>query len=269
MQKRSHVWPYVRCLLAEVRNVLFPRGCAGCGAPDNVVCPACAAQLAVCIRREFPQALAGDGSAWACAVYSGCVRRAILRWKDHGDREAGRVLTSACAAVVSRVAQQEGWTRVLHGRRIAVIPAPSSRASVRRRGRLQTFELAETVAQALQGQGIAATPVCGLVMRGTRKTVQNSARRSRQNRGHGISAVRRRVRGYTAAVVVDDICTTGSTLLSCARALREVSLPVLTLAAIASVPDSAEATSVPDPAKALMTLILRHPMPSPPLPIPP
>lgn len=231
--------PGVCALTQEIRNVLFPRGCAGCGAPDAVLCVQCRALFARVERRPISARLACDASIWACASYAGAARRAILRWKDHGDREAGRFLAGACASSAQRVAAAERWQSALAGSgKLAVVPAPSSRASVRRRGRLQTLELADALARALRRRGITAEPVLGLEMSRTRKAVQESARRSRQQRGHGIHAVSGRLQGYAAAVIVDDICTTGSTLLSCARALYAAGIPVLSLFAIAMVPDA-------------------------------
>ncbi|MCI1983851.1 MAG: hypothetical protein LKJ47_03645 [Bifidobacteriaceae bacterium] len=42
------------------------------------------------------------------------------------------------------------------------------------------------------------------------------------------------------AVIVDDICTTGSTLLSCARALHEEGIRTVAAFSLASVPDDAD-----------------------------
>lgn len=70
-----------------VRDVLLPRGCAGCDAPDAVLCRSCHALF----EAPEPVAFAVPGSTmgrgFACATYRGAVRRAILGWKDHGDEE--------------------------------------------------------------------------------------------------------------------------------------------------------------------------------------
>lgn len=66
-----------------VVNLLFPRGCAGCDKPDEVLCEACRALF------SQPTAQSFDGVAmqrwFACGWYRGTVRRAVLAWKDHGD----------------------------------------------------------------------------------------------------------------------------------------------------------------------------------------
>ncbi|MEE1296461.1 MAG: ComF family protein, partial [Bifidobacterium sp.] len=62
--------------------MLFPRGCAGCGMPDETLCPSCAAALGD--PRPFPLAGTVAGGV-ACGSYTGPVRRAVLAWKDHGD----------------------------------------------------------------------------------------------------------------------------------------------------------------------------------------
>lgn len=80
-----------------VVNLLFPRGCAGCDKPDEVLCEACRALF------SQPTAQSFDGVAmqrwFACGWYRGTVRRAVLAWKDHGDEECDRAFADAICAL--------------------------------------------------------------------------------------------------------------------------------------------------------------------------
>ena len=85
-----------------VVNLLFPRGCAGCDKPDEVLCEACRALF------SQPTAQSFDGVAmqrwFACGWYRGTVRKAVLAWKDHGDEECDRAFADAICALAKRLA---------------------------------------------------------------------------------------------------------------------------------------------------------------------
>lgn len=80
-------------LLNMCGNLLLPRACAGCDRPDCVLCPSCAALFQQ--TESFPAPGYACGSGYACAVYAGPVRQAILGWKDHGDEEVGAQASSS------------------------------------------------------------------------------------------------------------------------------------------------------------------------------
>lgn len=173
----------------------------------------------------------------------------ILQWKDHSDVEVGAALSLHLASLVQRVATRDVVFREAIGenairtRVIAVIPAPSSAKSRARRGRLQTHELACAVAEVLRDEGINVRVIEGLAMSRVRgKAVQTHGVRSRQMRSHGgMSVATHRFPAECCdAVIVDDICTTGSTLLSCARALHEEGIRTVAAFSLASVPDDAD-----------------------------
>lgn len=237
----------------DVVNVVFPRGCAGCGDPDAVLCPDCAGLFTLRLTQPLPQTLIETGRVVSCAAYAGRVRQAILQWKDHGDYEVGEALASRLADVMQWAVMQPWAARCRETtvsaaaaaargsgddvRRLAVIPVPSSKASRAVRGRLQTAELAVALARRLNACGIPACAAECLAMAGKKKSVQASSVRRRQQRSvSGIRVLPRRFPSdCAAAVLVDDICTTGSTLLGCARTLHAQGIRVAAAFTIASV----------------------------------
>lgn len=231
----------------EISLVLLPRGCAGCGKPDEVLCPDCRALFSGRVVRSMPAPLVASGRCVSCADYSGAVRHAILRWKDHGDAEVGslfgRLLSQRAVPEVLGFLETSGAS---HRIPIRVVPAPSSPGSIARRGRFHAPEIARPVASALRGVGLDARYVEALRMRaGTRKSVQGSVR-SRQSRAG--SRIRLdegrllRAGGEVPPVIVlvDDICTTGSTLLGCARVLRVSGYRVICAVTLAAVEEGGE-----------------------------
>lgn len=232
----------------SIKDVLIPRGCAGCSAPDEVLCSRCSDRFSLCVKRVMPATVIAGGNIFSCSEYSGVVRHAILQWKDHNDLEVGGILCEHLKRLTVEVAQKygvQGWPQICErpetcepSSTVAVVPAPSSAKSIAARGRLQTLELAYCVVQGLHECGIDAVVVQGLGLgRQKNKSVQVSGVRSRQSRAHsGIVALTQRFpQGCSRAVLVDDICTTGSTLLGCARSLRSAGFVVEGAVTLASV----------------------------------
>lgn len=271
------MWRVAWRAVRAVSLLVFPRGCAGCDVPDEVLCPQCTR-----LFREYPvrrvSACVESGEAWACAWYRGAARQAVLRWKDHGDEEADAPLCEALRALVRfRTAELRGLMKDLQRELledtpggdapggdaperatteqeiqggfpqegemrfpILVVPAPSSRASKRARGRFQTRTLALAVAQELRQcvgdaeyadvldlQGVAAKSVAS----------SNKAGRASRIRGHVCIKPRNRaVLRDRMVVLVDDIVTSGATLHECASVLHRHGARVVAAVALAVVP---------------------------------
>lgn len=216
--------------------LLFPRGCAGCDMPDQLLCPSCLSGLSDVVARPMPRT--AMAFCFASALYRGSTRAAILAWKDHGDLELGRVFGASMALLARRVVIPALRRRAdVKTIRIAVVPVPSSRHSLRHRGRLHTLDLAGAVVRQLRSSGLDASLVNGLDIRGNAgKSVQVAGSRGRANRINGLVHVRSRLRlqAYSSVILVDDIITTASTLRECMRALSDEGLCTLTALLIAS-----------------------------------
>ena len=125
---------------------------------------------------------------------------------------------------------------------ILVVPAPSSAASLRRRGRIHLQPILLSLVQALQRQGLDARAEPALIMDSVRtKSVQAGGRRNRSRRLAGRITVADSSRLVGLPVlVVDDIITTGSTIRQCARALEAAGALPLAALALAAVPPGRE-----------------------------
>lgn len=218
--------------------VLFPRGCAGCGEPHEVLCVKCARLFS----KRYTFALAGTvlGEGFASARYEGPVRHAILAWKDHGDEECDGPFADIMAALLCRdecLARLRGYGHVL------VVPTPSSPRSIRARGRDHMMPLARSLARALREQGVDAKACGALEMRGMHgKSVQTRSARQRSRRVAGHIDVSKRMRTALlerrdlAVIIVDDIVTSGATMRACVQAFRNIEVPVFGAASLAYAP---------------------------------
>ena len=186
--------------LGMVRDVLVPRGCAGCDMPDAVLCPRC--RMLFAGTHPFPMPGTRLGEGYACAWYRG-----------EGDGPFSAAMTALTAGLVPVFGRPRSP--------VAVVPAPSSPSSLHRRGRWQTLTLARAVAEALRRHGVGAAVAPILTMRHVRDRAVQLHGGQRSGRVHGRILVEHAGRcPGTDAVVVDDIVTTGSTMRQCVEVSR-------------------------------------------------
>lgn len=248
-------WPDI---MRAIWNMVLPRGCAGCDVPDEVLCSTCC--RALCRWQRVPFKSVKCGYRYACGIYAGTVRTAILSWKDHQDVACDTVFSDLIAdlvvCVMRELAQISLEPRV--GIRIAqsnneivsdtciydwqkpiiVVPLPSSRASMRKRGRQHMFPVAQAVAKALCAAGFPAY-VANIVRMDaavSAKSVQtaNGSRGRSHRAAHAFRVDYRALPNQCLlrsevgddcgsalqVILIDDIVTTGSTMSSCASVLQ-------------------------------------------------
>ncbi|WP_148401567.1 ComF family protein [Bifidobacterium gallicum] len=222
-----------------LRDLMAPRGCAGCDMPDEILCKACTQAFSHTVELDMPGTLAGYGAA--AAPYHGVVRQAILQWKDHGDQECDMPLAYVMVRLVDTL-RLHGLVQYAQCQQLLVVPAPSSPSSVHARGRRHLEPLAMCVSDHLQRHGVTSQYARALTMRRQRrKAVQTASAASRIDRLAGairfdpaaISALEPR---KTMAVIIDDIITTGATMRQCVQTLDDAGIPVLTTLALARTP---------------------------------
>ena len=199
-------------------DLLLPERCAGCGAGETLVCPACRSELRaltppLCARCGAPTAwpvercaeCAGRrvpfASARAAVAYEGRARDLVAAWKERGLRRLG---VDFADLVVAGVPRPDAHALVF-------VPGDNDRSLWRGQN------AAEALARLLGGRW--DLPVLSLLAR------RGSARRQR-----GLSRPERRqnVRGSFRAcgrapakiALIDDVYTTGATVSAAATELR-------------------------------------------------
>ena len=189
----------------------------------------------------------------ASGGYEGLLRRLIVAYKDngvHSNRDvlapllasslivahdllgARRSTPSEVSAVPSASSGAHLWDR--SGRPLLLVPAPSSPASIRARGGQPVAALTEAAARRAFGQ-LEVCPALAIVRRVADQSGLTSQERA--DNVHGAYAVRAR---HTPAlvnrpvIVVDDVMTTGATLVEATRALSAAGAIVLGAAVVAA-----------------------------------
>lgn len=241
----EHVLP----ALLGALSLVSPCDCAGCGAADIELCAACREKL----RARPLESVLPDGTRLVSAhAYEGVVRDTVLAFKQQGrfrlGKQLGRALRAAvdlcvdeAEAVAASVAASvpvsvpvqvprpagDRPSRSAGGGAIALAAVPSSPAGRRRRGY-------EPVALLLQATDARPWPHALKLARasGTQKSRGRSARLASRV---GSMRADPRLNGVRV-LIVDDVVTSGGTVIEAARALREVGAEVVGACCLAATP---------------------------------
>ncbi|MFI9724313.1 ComF family protein [Streptomyces sp. NPDC052396] len=233
----------MRGWLREITGLVLPAECVGCGAAHTLLCADCRAELAGRPAwRAWPDPVPeGLPPVYTAAWYTGPVRQALLAHKERGALTLAEPLGGALAGAVRRA----GGTGAGRGARgcegpLVLVPVPSARSAVARRGQDAGRRLARAAARTLCRGGVPARVAPVLAhRRAVADQAGLDARQRRANVAGALSMSRNAGRhwpGSGAVVLVDDLMTTGSSLLEAARTLRAAGRPVAGAAVVAVTP---------------------------------
>ncbi len=213
-------------------DLLLPVQCVGCGSNAGTLCPGC--------RPVTPPREADHGGlvVRAAASYQGGIRAALVAYKEHGRRDLAGPLAELLGGAVDAARG---------GARVVLVGVPTGRAAARARG---GDHVARLVALVARGSGLPrAQPL-------------RQVRPVRDSAALGVAARRLNVAGSMAAepachsevaLLIDDIVTTGSTLLEARRALLAAGWPVAGAAVVAATPRGPGAHPVHSPSPGTRT----------------
>jgi predicted amidophosphoribosyltransferase len=200
-------------LVAALADLVLGGRCAGCGRPGLGACDQCVAAVrspppfpVPWLAPDLPPVLAGG-------PYADELRRLLLAAKERGALGLLPLLGERVAAGVA------AWVLAAEcGDPVVLVPVPSARRGVVERGVDLPSELARRAAHRLRVAGLPVQAWRGLRL--VRRPLDQSelGRDDRlANLGGAMAASGRIPQG--SVVVVDDIVTTGATLVEAARAL--------------------------------------------------
>jgi predicted amidophosphoribosyltransferase len=226
-----------RQLVVAVADLVLGSSCAGCAGSAGLLCPACRHELdqpaKLLVRRPGGLAVVAKG------IYGGSVRAVVLAHKEGGRLAVCRPLADALAAAVIDLLAAADCSHDLSDRPTALVPAPSTRASTRRRGHDPLLRIARRTGVVVRRTGRACTVVPAV--RHSRRVADQAGLgpAARLANVHGSMTVRRGAAALLAGrcvVIVDDVMTTGATIGEVARALRTAGVEPCGVAVIADAP---------------------------------
>ncbi len=218
------IWTIANTALRAGLDLALPIHCLGCGREGAALCDDCVAQLPrldspycrVCAapgisglcrncRRENP--LGGIAGVRAPYLMDGLARAAVHHFKCHNCKVAAPVLAAALANYLE--------TNPLPGDTLT--PVPMHRKKLRQRGYNQAALLARGLGK------ITGLPVNDNLLVRRRNSPPQALARNVQERRENIADAFAGVGDVLGKniILVDDVCTTGSTLGACAAVLLE------------------------------------------------
>ncbi|WP_189891966.1 ComF family protein [Streptomyces xantholiticus] len=207
----------------DISGLVLPAVCGGCGAPRTQLCEECTHALYGRVARRarpVPEP-AGLPAVHAAAPYADSVRAVLLAHKERGALGlAGPLGVALAGAVLAAVADGTG-----PGGPLLLVPVPSAPSAVRARGQDPTRRIALAAAGELRRTGRVAKVLP--VLRQRRRMADQAGLTARQRLANTRGALEVRAGGARLlaggrAVLVDDLMTTGATLVEAARALGAV-----------------------------------------------
>lgn len=190
-------------LFEQLLQLLFPDCCAGCGRTGALWCERCRGSLQGYPAEPAPAGLDGATVGW---IYQGSLRHAVHRLKYGRERRVAQPLGELLASCLATQPQPAD----------ALLAVPLHAGRLAERGFNQSEELARWLGRR-----------CGLPLlshgleRGRDTGHQAGLNRSERQSNIAGAFVWRATRPPPARVLlVDDVLTTGATLVACATALR-------------------------------------------------
>ncbi len=220
--------------LQDVARAVVPVQCPGCGQRDVLWCEECEAPWWESPLRSESAAPRLDVPGqpalpvWAIASLVGTNHGMVSAWKDSGRRDLDVFFARAARRGAQDIASAVGP-------QIAVVPVPARRRSTRRRGIDLPMLLAEATAAGLSDAGVDARVTKALTIGSGEQ--RGASARERWRQASSVRAVPHlSVSGR--ALLVDDVVTTGATIVAAARALEVTFLTVSAGFCLASAPAS-------------------------------
>jgi predicted amidophosphoribosyltransferase len=232
--------------LRATLEMALPTTCGGCGSPGATWCVPCAHEQGHATYCGGPRQVcptpcpAGYPPTWAATPYGTSARASLVAFKDGDRRDLETVLAPMLSdAIAAALAIDPHLRAVLMSGNgpVFVVPVPSSTSAVRRRGDapLELLTRAAIARSACSPCELVFSPALRIRRRVADQAGLNHRQRA-TNLEHAMQVQPRwrpSVHGVSC-LLVDDVMTTGATLLEAARALREAGARHVAAATVAA-----------------------------------
>ncbi len=225
-------------MLDGLLSVLFPHLCCSCGTEGSLLCGNCKSYIdsvsvgaclvcdSVSTSRLCDKCWQVIDTVWVVGARKGVLQRLIGLYKFQYARSAANALASLLAE------------RLPEDLAVTIVPIPTSQPSVRARGYDHMLLCARRLGAVIR------RPVAPLLSRTSHHIQHRLDRRQRQAAMQGAFYVNGLIDTQAHYLVLDDIITTGSTVLAAARALRQAGARRVSVVVIAKQLSTIGPTSV-------------------------
>ena len=203
--------------LKSLKELVFTKVCISCAAPEYWLCPSCLSAWNTSVKKNFI-----DGKPiYFKSDYTSKTASVILAAKEGNNLNAIELLASA---ISQSIAFSIAELRI--SSEITLITIPSAPSAIRRRGRDHIKTLAEYVQKDLQLISIKAQYAPILFQKKSIKDQSQLSSQQRMENTKGKFAVKSCEIPQGAVYLIDDLITTGASMLEGVRALSEAKITI-------------------------------------------
>ena len=187
-------------------DLVFPPVCGGCGRVDEMFCPGCMAELRRAPILRWEDRRDGLDGLIATGKYAGGLEGAIRAFKYEGALDLSAALAERMISVMNNPRAHIDW----------MLPVPLSQERMAARGYNQAALLCRHLSHAWD------LPWRDDALWRTRDTEQQARLRGQKRLDNVKDAFEASAQAQgRSLLLIDDVVTTGSTLIECAKALRD------------------------------------------------
>jgi predicted amidophosphoribosyltransferase len=203
-------------LLANLNELLFPQRCLGCAVLGDALCSRCRVDWSFTVRTTHIENL----RVVASVEYSNVVQKIILASKESLIKSADCLLAEALFNSY-RIATEFIFKNIEID---AIVPIPSQKSALRKRGRDFITDISREIAAA---EGVNCLPILRHRRKVRDQSTLNKAERWNNLKGSLVVENSDRTGPPARVLLIDDLVTTGATLIEASRALRYAGFEVV------------------------------------------
>ena len=212
-------------IIESLLNILFPPECVSCKAEGDFLCDSCIKKLKIKKIRKNVKKTSSKEFKYLDGVIYGLdyaknpqIQAAIQQFKYKFTQELKDIFADLIADKLKQLS-------MVRGRRIVLIPVPLHRKRYFKRGFNQAYLIAKAVQEKIGGR----VDVPSVLKRdvNTPQQAKLSKGERHKNLKDAFSLNKNCVQTFnqkSVYFIVDDVCTTGTTLESCAKVLKEAGI---------------------------------------------
>ena len=203
--------------LKSLKELVFTKVCIACAAPEFWLCPTCLLPWNISVKKNC---IGGKPIYFKCD-YTSKTASVILAAKESNDLNAIALLASAISQSIAFSIADLRLSEV-----ITLITIPSAPSAIRRRGRDHINTLAKYVQRDLQQKSITAYYAPILFQKKSIRDQSQLSSQQRMENTKGKFVVKSCEIPQGAVYLIDDLLTTGASILEGVRALSEAKITI-------------------------------------------
>ena len=202
----------------RIKSLIFPQLCIICSATGSKICSTCNKAWSTSPKKSRIDQV----PLYFTAAYDEDIGALLLLAKESGNKTAIDILSTALVnSIIFLISENQIEFP------INIIPIPSSKRAIRKRGRNHIEELCEVVMTKLLSNSIPAQKVSIIYHKKIIKDQSNLNRSQRLKNLKNAYTLSGVLPNTGSTILLDDVVTTGSSILEAARALSEAKITII------------------------------------------